>query len=116
MKKNPSFLSRYKLSLITLLMMLSFISIAVFLSFSSISSQTSILVNQFNAWIRQHTFVFLLSHGLLMIAIYVLWGNRVDALSMKYQLTNEVVQKVKQARLVLIGLILIVDILTFCLG
>jgi len=113
MQPITTFIRRKKISLITLVVTVCVILLALGMSFSGFNQATATISN-ISTWMNQHQRWFLLWHGLILCAIYVGWGWRIDQLATKKQLTIETIKKIKRYRWLLIGAILLFDMVVYC--
>ncbi len=114
MKKLLTFLSHQKWLLLTVVF---FIALMVAVSFISVTQMDglSTRVLAISEWIKRHHVILLLWHGLILAAIYVGWGMKVNRAVKAQKLSSNEIQRLKRFRWWLIGFVLLVDCWVFWL-
>ena len=111
MKKILNFYSKNKTALITLIIYSGIIMLAASLSFGNVTASKSI-ITKLNDLINHYRTPFMIWHIIIVVAIYFLWGSKVDTLAQQKQIPQQQVVKIKCWRWVIISVILLVDLLT----
>jgi hypothetical protein len=113
MHKNPGFLAKHKLFLFLLLIIVIVFPLLSLISINLIHS-LNLPIQQVNTWINRHRGLFLFWHLLLLVAIYLGWGFKVeqDARKQHKELTVEQIKKAKRFRWLIILAVIGIDLLT----
>jgi uncharacterized membrane protein YhfC len=75
--------------------------------------RVDVMVTELSGWIKSHRPIFWVWHGLLMAAIFVGWGKKIDRQSKARGWSKAQTQKMKRFRYVLILTFLMLDGLAF---
>lgn len=112
MSKFLDFLAQHKLFLFLLLIIVIVFPLLSLISINLIHS-LNLPIQQVNTWINRHRELFLFWHLLLIVAIYLGWGLKVEQEAKKHKkLTIEQIKKAKRFRWLIILAVIGIDLLT----
>ncbi len=114
MKKLLTFIRQQKWLFVTVFF---FVLLMVVVSFISLTQMDglSARVLGFNQWLQRHHVAVLLWHVLILAAIYVGWGIKVDRTFKGQTISAKKMRSVKRFRWWLIGFVVLVDCWVFWL-
>ncbi len=112
MKTLVNFCMKFKLPLLSV----GLLALALMVThFVAASAQTGFVdhLSDLNQRIQRHHILIGLTHALIIVSIYYLWGMKVDYEAKKKHLLPATVKKAKRFRYYLIFFVLLVDYFTF---
>ena len=109
MKKILNFCSKNKTTLITLVIYSGIIILAASLSFGNITA-SKFIITKLNSLINHYRTPFMIWHIIIVVAIYFLWGRKVNTLAQQKCISQHQVVKIKRWRWVIIGIVLLIDV------